>query len=401
MSSFLPEHTLLTRRLEKQLRAELPEWTPYSSGRSTPRGANQVTGPIITATPVTDPFYHEMKVSYRQRRPYVQPLPHFYGQGGALGPFNNVPYEGSRWRSFAEYPDDSLAYEKARSKLVDKLGDPAAIGITLAQWKQADGMIGKRAGQLNRLAIAVIRRDLHGIASALGMTRRGTTRLTEYARKRHWLSIKLSDLWLELWFGWLPAVHDIYTASEVFDRPIPWGFYKAARTMREYDVVVHPGTDLFSERLIFSRTAVRVSLGVPIRIANVNTFLMQQFGILNAGQVAWDAIPWSFVLDWFWNVNSWLGSFTDLAGLDVGQGWKSTTKKVFGSTSWKSYPEKGGVGWGVEKRRVLIDELAQPKLFRKRWSLAPTRALTAMSLLMQQLDKIQTFSERELLRKRP
>lgn len=386
----LPKHTLLTRRLETQLARELPEITPYSWSGQKGRSAPKITGPFITQTDIESPFYHEMKVSYRQRRPYNTNLPHFLNKGAALGPGNNQRRKGSEWRAHGELAEDDpltvRAYAAAYSKLVDQLGEPAGIGITLAQWKQAEGMVTARVKQLTRFTRAVIRRDPIGAWRELGFS----VRKDEIAwwRRRHGLSYKLSDLWLEFWFGWKPAVQDIYTACEVFDRPLPMRFYKGARTMTDYNRVMQTGEEQFSRRLVFTEVKSRVSLGVPIRIANANMYLMNQFGILNAGLIAYDAIPWSFVADWVWNVSSWLGSFTDLAGLEAGMGYKSVKTTVRGMESWKAYPEKDGAGIGLCKRRTLVDGLAGPGLYLKQFKVSPTRAMTAIALLMQQMNRI-------------
>lgn len=196
----------------------------------------------------------------------------------------------------------------------------------------------------------------------------------------------MSDLWLEFWFGWKPLVSDIYTACEVFDRPIPWSRLKGVgATDVPFRTVFDAG--LWSTKLeLLSRC--KVSAGIQVRIKNPNVFLLNQFGLLNPALIAWDAVPWSFVLGWFVNVDSWLKSFTDFAGLETSAGYIAVKKEVFGRYSWNGYPSYGSTGRGYSvSRTVGLSSLPRPSLQLKELSLMPSRALTAITLLVQKLPR--------------
>lgn len=93
-----------------------------------------ITGPLTRSE--NRGFYWSEKTWYRQKRPYDRPLPYQWDAGWTWKQSN----AGDAWRfaAFARSFDYGRSYAQAYSRLVDKLGEPAGLGITLAQWKQAD-----------------------------------------------------------------------------------------------------------------------------------------------------------------------------------------------------------------------------------------------------------------------
>lgn len=344
------------------------------------------------ALPVTGPFAWDMtsyrydghKTWYRQKRPYKINLAHSFVQGWAIEGNNSL--DAWRWRTFADSQDYSATYAQAYARLVSKLGDSAGLGVTLAQWKQADGMISKRANQLSAFTTQLVRRSPIGVAASLGISIKEAQRVMG---TRYGVARKLSDLWLEFWFGWKPLVSDIFTACEVFDQPIPWGRIRATRRRNIGPYLYQKPAGPFSEGIWFQRVQQYVGIGVDVRLVNPNLHLLNQFGLLNPAVVAWDAVPWSFVIDWFANVSSWLGSFTDFAGIERSNGYVTRRSWLDGVTYWTDLPEAGGYGIGKSLRRevLLQGNIPRPSLVLRDASLKPARALTAITLLVQKLPR--------------
>jgi hypothetical protein len=57
-----------------------------------------------------------------------------------------------------------------------------------------------------------------------------------------------------------------------------------------------------------------------VRITNPNLFLANRLGLLNLPGVAWDLIPWSFVVNMFTNMGQMVNSLTDFVGVEVSNG---------------------------------------------------------------------------------
>lgn len=319
---------------------------------------------------------------YRQKPPYDRPLPYRYVQGFAVGPGNSA--DGWRWKAFVRDLDYTKLYAQAYSSLADKLGEGADLGVSLVQYRQADAMIRSRANQLGAFTTSLVRRSPIGVAASLGISIRDVQRIM---KTRHGVSRKLSDLWLEFWFGWKPLVSDIFTACEILNRELPWGKLKASRRdVEPYTIRQVPATES-GEGIAWAVVRKQVSVGVRVRVKNPNVRLLQEFGVLNPYLVAWDVIPWSFVLGWFSNVDSYLSSFTDFAGLETSDGYVSKSAFIAGHTFWPYDPLQGGPGFGVATLRDLFTEVPRPRLVLKGFTLKPLRALTAMSLLVQKLPR--------------
>lgn len=54
-----------------------------------------------------------------------------------------------------------------------------------------------------------------------------------------------------------------------------------------------------------------------VRVTNPNLLLFNQLGLVNPAYVLWDAVPFSFVADWFLPVGRYLQSYSDWVGLHL------------------------------------------------------------------------------------
>lgn len=332
---------------------------------------------------------------YRQRRPYTLPLDYEHNIArAAFGNPNDYQYPAILWQvTHLELLGaiEADVYNKAYGRLIEKLGDAADLGITLAQWRQSDDMIRNRANQLGAFTGALVRRNPAGIAASLGLSLRDVQRVM---RTRYGVARSLSDLWLEFWFGWKPLVTDIYKACEVFDRDIPNATYSGSASLPLSFRSAPEGTPYGTYFSGEGRHSIRVQ--IDVRLVNPNVHLLNQFGLLNPAVVAWDAIPWSFVVDWFANVSAYLGSITDFAGLATSRGQITQKSFLYGSNIAKgrSVDNSGFVTyytWTCTgssrrfKRSVGLPSLPRPALRWKDLSMSPSRGLTAIGLLVQKL----------------
>lgn len=375
-----------------------------------------VTGPH-TVVRASGMYQEDTLIGWRQKRPYDLALPlthHRY----FVDPLSTDPAMGMDdvKSAFADLGNQNSAvqlteaYAKAYSRFIGDLGDTASLGVSLAQYSQAKGMIAKRANTLSAFAGALVRRSPVGVARSLSISVTeaqrvfrsnryfGAKRQTKYASAR-----PLADLWLEFWFGWKPAVGDIYNACEVLSDPLPLTRLKGTgKLIQEYPPV---GGDFPATRIMRYKYITRVGLGADVGIVNPNLRLFQQLGLLNPYVVAFDVIPWSFVLGWFSNINSYLAAFTDLAGLDIQRAFITRKQECTVSSSWRPcsltenpgctpheqsiYRSWWGSGWGYQKSRqsVAPGGIPYPALVFGLKAIKPTRALTAISLLVQKLPR--------------
>lgn len=331
--------------------------------------------------------------SYRQRRPYNLQLAHYRNVAVTdINPLtinngNAIHYVSGQY-GYAS-PD---AYSKAYRRFVDELGESTSLGIDLAQYRQASSMISARAGQLVGFTKALATRSPLGVARSLGI--KFKTAAEVMSKRKYGRAQTLADLWLEFWFGWKPLVGDIFDACEVFEKPLA---SERIKVSAKHNLEWRSGGGVPAMEYT-ANTVARCVLGAEVSVTNPNLRLLQQLGLLNPVSVAWDAVPWSFVLGWFSNVETYLGSLTDFAGLAISNGY--IVDKMEGTTS---FLYRVGVGPNADWDPITVtgpysayvntywrrplSVLPPPRLLWKKINLSNTRALTAISLLVQKLPR--------------
>lgn len=120
---------------------------------------------------------------------------------------------------------------------------------------------------------------------------------------------------LQLQFGLKPLVDDVMSAIGVFEGwselTAPTFRVKASMPFREVNIPVGGFGSRFSGQLRFGYTAVLKTDTTPTRV-------LQQLGLIDPTQIAWEVAPWSFVVDWFIPVGEWIMAQTSDVGL---QSW--------------------------------------------------------------------------------
>lgn len=351
----------------------------------------------VTAAPtksVETSTRHELKVWSRQKRPYnlILGLTHNQADSFPYGQVSMVSNHLSVAKTHAgTYISNDAAYREAYKRFVGKLGSSAGLGINLVQYRQSVGMMASRLTQLSAFTVGVLRRNPKMIARSLGLNE---GKVKKMVTQKYGVANSLSSLWLEFWFGWKPLVSDIYSAAEVLEEPLPNTRVRARGTAVVSGRSGNPAP-YYSELNHTWKYSVTVSLGADVAVTNPNLRFLEQMGLLNPAVVVWDAVPWSFVLDWFGGISSYLGSLSTFAGLTAYNGY--IAKKAAGSNTmeWKfgagylgNKTPTGAFGQATFKSRTSTSTFPRPPLRISLPDLAPTRALTAISLLTQQLYKI-------------
>lgn len=201
----------------------------------------------------------------------------------------------------------TLAYEKLR----DAVSAQAGMMINMTQRQQTVDMLTSRLVQLGGFALAVKRGKFQRAAGILGMKK---PRGLKHGAKN------FGSNFLEFHFGWSPLVSDLYTCYEVLNQPPPTGTAHGRKSMKWKTQVDAEN----SKTVRYWTASVRLQMNVSVK--NSNLFVANQLGLLNPATVLWDAVPFSFVGDWFGTFGTWLGSLTDFVGLEMSR--KQTGVKV-------------------------------------------------------------------------
>jgi len=274
-------------------------------------------------------------------------------------------------------------------------------------------MIIRRSQQLTQFAGSLRKRDFGGAARALGIAKNETQRLGkksyELARKEKTRRFKtvwdkqavkpatFANNFLEYSFGWVPLVTDILDAAQVLGREFPSGPVKgvAKDTVATVDGIPNlygiPGV---SALYVYEQLCV-TRLQALVRVSNPNVLLASELGLINPAQVAWNVIPYSFLIDSMLPVGRFLGSFSDFAGVELVDAFQSRLTVSYSSRTvdWIGLSGRGketSVARGVQHKRELLQTFEVPSL-KSRIGLPVGnllgRAATSVALLVQQLTK--------------
>lgn len=287
--------------------------------------------------PVTGPFYDETYVdglyqsgySFRQKKPYNLPLQYNHVRanawreeapvqgGGYVGP--SGPVGTAAWGLCAGnfYPEASpeasrehdVAYAKAYDSFMRKAKSSASLAVSLAEGKQSISMIAQRASQLLQAANAARKGDLRTLAKIFGGKPKGSSK----QRRRDVRGA--AGVWLEYTFGWAPLIQDIGNCVEVLQQDfkvLPFRGRGTSVFEETTDRVVWYTREI-REKLLVTKVEVRGE----IRVTNPDLLLANQLGFVNPLTVAWELVPFSFVVDWFLPVGKFVSSLTDTVGMEV------------------------------------------------------------------------------------
>jgi hypothetical protein len=319
---------------------------------------------------------YKAQTYYTQKKPYVAVLDYQYTAGSCS---RTPPNAGGYYRAPSALPyqqTSSKASDSCRIKFNGKFGNQSLWAVNLLEGRQSIAMIANRANQLYRFVHAVKRFRFGEAARVLGVTvPKGVSRKKQF-----------SSNFLEFHFGWEPLVQDIGAAVETLQNPLPRRRLFATGRGEQRDKTNWPpplnGSSGYSD--IFS---IRVRSGGTVSISNPDLYLANQLGFTNPLSVVWEAVPFSFVLDWFLTVGTFLGSMTARLGCTITNGWRSE-KTWFSRTQWDNQPAFSNVGFrngSGEWYHRYVGAISPTTGVRAGGGFSPLRALTAISLLVQRM----------------
>lgn len=352
------------------------------------------TGPHIEAVrnpPVGYPFTFNRWERYRSDPGRRVPLPYSREKTSGTDFWSalNVSNAVSRHLSL----DHDRLSAKAYDKVWGKAKETANNLVNLAEMGQNMAMLGNRLLQAKEIFRNARQGNLAGALLALRMRDDDGFDLV---RRRDRVR-KSADLWLELQFGWKPIVSDIKKSMDVLERE-----FDTAR-LRGTSESSRPNSKPFEANVGQSdyrntgSSHLKVSASGRVVPTNPNLLLANQLGVVNPALVAWDLVPFSFVVDWFLPVSKYVESYTNDFGcslLDTSSSWGCRADVIAEDVYWD--PTYGLTVRRQDAARTFSYHRTQsfpprPGLFDRMRIPDPTvwLALTSSSLLAQELSWFQ------------
>lgn len=285
-------------------------------------------------------------------------------------------------------------------KAYDKLNRPDAfdVGVLLGELPQTFSLLRKPLNALVRHTCAAKFRPLFTIA---GMTGSLLGTCVKNLRRSSTASRSLADLWLEYLYGWRPLAMDIGKIVDLYNiqsqRLENTLRTKKAKTetTSEWSGTGTTGADLVNFAVTDRGTVWdKYVAGVNYKCKTGVESVLHSNGLSarDIPNVAWELIPFSFVVDWFYNIGPWINASmpnpsVEVLGNFISRKCSETASRNIVTLIYGSYstPMAGRV---ITSYRMLdrVVNRPLPALPSRKFDLADFRRLiTSCSLLLQRI----------------
>jgi len=240
------------------------------------------------------------------------------------------------------------------------------LAQTMAEYPQAQRMFANNATTIAKTLRFLKRGDLPNVFKTLGIPRkqlRGT----------------ISNRWLELQYGWMPLLSDLHGSVEELQAgltrqqtrkvTVRVSAEENRKTLGGY--VPQIQKDSYIEA--YGKKTVKV-----VAYLRQESLAASRLGFTNPINLAWELLPYSFVIDWFIPIGNWLNS------LDAGIGFQGVTGTVTTKVKYISTNQYGGQYWMYQSYgRSLLYDIPDAPLPSYKPSVGVVKVANALALLSQ------------------
>lgn len=211
--------------------------------------------------------------------------------------------------------------QKARNKAVLKVNEcKVNLGQAIMEVKDTMSTVAATASRVLRAYRALRRGKVSKALKYLAID------------KGHRLKSKdFADRWLELQFGWQPLISDVYSGYEVATRVVKTKRLALRATANAYESTELPyGSSMSSKYKVLGKAKVSSNCTLWYEIEDPNLAWAASLGLLNPALLAWEAVPFSFVIDWFLPVGNFLQCLSTPLGVKFLSGTTTNLTEGFG-----------------------------------------------------------------------
>lgn len=197
--------------------------------------------------------------------------------------------------------------------------------------------------------------------------------------------------WLALQFGWLPLFSDLHDLCNLeVPSVVP---YKVTRRYFYDGESTYPYP--LSGTLRYSTKYTRIDLVTfKGKLSFESIPLGQFFGLQSPWLLAWESLPFSFVIDWLLPIGKWIEYQDTLRGVKIIDPSATRSSLITYESRLVGKPAAGVIikdvipGWGYLKDRRRVLTVPSVPLPRVKNPLSLVHALDAVALARQQLTKL-------------
>jgi len=262
-----------------------------------------------------------------------------------------------------------------------KIGDrKASIGEFLAESGKAIDHLAHTSISLLKALLAMRRGNMSGVARALGVSFK-SLKSGETQAKR----------WLEYQYAWLPLINDIYDLAGVAKNGLGKKppLLSAVRNLSDsapWESNFVGGGNTYAD--IKGTMHINHRCKLWYRLDDSTLYRLNQLELINPAEIAWELLPYSFVIDWFLPVGNVLSAWSATWGLTYVDG--VITSRAQGSAGGLNRVLSdvnrlaGGYTWLVDQTGIRREAVSSPSPFLYFKSpFSTTHVVSALALLRQ------------------
>lgn len=258
---------------------------------------------------------------------------HFDHSSGEFGAGYGVGY--NPWSDSIWSTDDEIAIVRSRliSKLIDNIQSHRVnLGEVLQTRAQTASMVASTANRLAGTMLSLRRGNFVGAARYLtGADPRTRSRIRTSKSGRTSSGVGgIPEQWLALQYGWQPLLQDVYNSCETVrqawnDNGSLFSSKASAHASPGKISVIRNRFVGWGPRFKVESTSreVRGNASVTYGVSSNIGSSLSQLGITNPASLAWELLPYSFVVDWFIPIGPFLERLDYHNGLVFKHGWLS------------------------------------------------------------------------------
>jgi hypothetical protein len=300
---------------------------------------------------------------------------------------------------------ERIPYSSLNGKLLERMrGNSWNTPVFAAEAGKTADMVIKRSLHLVHLIRSLRKGDFHSFKNGLHPDAKLSNGVERRFKSRYGTdpSGAAGNAWLEAKYGWAPFMNDcrdaVNAVMDAIESPLGVSSHVKAKlssesTRRTTGIVFSDTGKGFS---VYGTVVVKEEESVKAlwRFRPTSLDLPARFGLTNPLTVAWELLPFSFVVDWFLPIGGYLSQLdTPLRVTHLG-GTYGRKRKVHEQTfPFLSQGMSGfnGQGTWVAVERVPMTSIPEIRLsdLTMELKLSASRVTTSLALLQQQLSRLK------------
>lgn len=219
------------------------------------------------------------------------------------------------------------------------------LAVAYAERTATADLVKGTATKLYKGARALKKGNFSEAARHLGLPRSGLRKDHKGKwRRTNFTRDEFSQKWLEFSYGWVPLYNDMYGSLVAADKALakePFRLTPAVKQAHYGETISYsvkagggPYDDAKADLIEQIHVKQVMKIACNVRVDNPALATVQSVGLTNPALVAWELVPFSFVIDWFLPIGSWLTAIAPLIGI--------TPQDVFRTVFSEENYETGG-----------------------------------------------------------